>query len=149
MGPTHQRLVRMARLLAEGKSRDYVCAELEITKSTFYRDRSSDDYAAIVDGLKSVTVPRDHPDVVAAQNIAAASQLSIATIVAEGARITLDALMKRVRAVEDGLSDRDLISTVKIMLDAHREYVTVEGVEEAELTEADIEEGRRLLGMNA
>ena len=137
----------MARLLAEGKSRDAVCEELSITKSTFYRDRGSAAYKDIVGGLKAVTVPADHPDLLAAQDIAAASQLSIAETVAEGARLSLGALMERIRAVEDGLSDRDLISTVKLMLDAHREYVAVEGVEDAELTEADIEEGRRLLGV--
>ena len=145
MGAPHQKLVRFARLLAEGKSPEAVQAELGIARGTYYRWKGSEEYAEIVAGL-AAPVRADHPDIIAAQDAAAANQLSLAELVAEASQLGMLAIIDRLRhsAAEEKLGD--LVAATRFALEAQGRMVgTAMEDDERPLTVAETEQARRLL----
>ena len=136
----------MARLLLQAKSPEAIMDELGISESTYYRYLREDDFKQIQGQLDApVRIPANHPDLVAAQDIAAKSKRSIAEKVDEGVRICLDELLARVGDIET-FSNRDLIAATKLMLEEHRNRISIDDEDEDQpLTAEEAEQARKLL----
>jgi hypothetical protein len=135
----------MARLLAEGCSREAVCEELGISRETFYRDKRSGEYADIVKGLRGPAVEADHPDVVAARVITARTELTIAEKVERGVSLGLDTIVEMMQAPENHRLG-EVVAATKFLLEQHQARVGTGAEDDAPLTAAEVAEVRKMTG---
>jgi len=117
MAIPHQKLVRFARLLADGKDYKEVCGELDITVSTFYRWKRSPEYDAVF-APHPVEVPRDHPDMVEARDMVANTAKVSAAMVGEASVAILTAILEKARNA-DREKLGDLVAAGKWLMETH------------------------------
>jgi hypothetical protein len=134
----------MAQLLMSGVGRDEVMAELGISKGTFYRLRASEHYKRIGPSLGVAPAP-DHPDMVAARNVAARTELSIAQKVERGVDVGLDVILEMM--LDPGAHRLgEVVAATKFLMEQHAVRAGV-GVDDAEpLTAADVAAVRKMTG---
>jgi len=139
-----QRLVRMAQMLMGGASREAVMEALDISKGTFYRLRASDEYKRIGPALGVAPVP-DHPDMVAARDVAARTELTIAQKIEEGVGAGLDTILEMM-ANPDNHRLGEVVAATKFLLEQHQARVGVGSDAHEPLTAAEVAAARKMMG---
>ena len=141
-----QQHVRMARLLVEGTGRDAVCGELGISIETFYRWKRSAPYKAVADSLSGfATVPADHPDVLAAREATARTELSIAEKVERGVSLGLDTIVDMMQRPQDHRLG-EVVAATKFLLEQHQIRVGTGADDTEPLTPEEVAAARKMMG---
>jgi hypothetical protein len=134
----------MSRLLLAGSSRADVCDELGISEGTFWRYKASDEFKEIGQTI-GVAPSHDHPDLAAARDVVARTELTIAEKVERGVSLGLDTIVEMMQAPENHRLG-EVVAATKFLLEQHQARVGTGAEDDAPLTAAEVAEVRKMTG---